>query len=597
MELLQSDQPLGWRFRMRIACECASALKYLHGLNLIHRDVKSSNILLDHNWTCKLSDFGMAREYSSDETNSARRMTICGTNEYMSPELLFDEEYSNSVDVFSFGMVLLEIMKRVQVGKRGNSSFAARHPQNGFELDFDAVQEALPSDAPPSLVMLALQCCEYDAANRPFSDDVYDWLIDLLETYAPEGPDEIPVMPPCPDELRELEPGTPSKEDDSAPKSQDLTLHSLVEIQSPDTILKAGHIHKKNRHGFRNWKDRFLVLTPYQIRWYVSAKDLVCEKGHIDLTNARVGKTKHHRFVVLDPTEEYKPDNPNAVYRREFAADGEDAMIDWITAIQNAIDNLKAIEDKKTLTDSNSKAKQINEDFKQFDINFHSSKDSMTPDIVMANAHNGTGSATVEMWLDSLNLSQYASIFSNHGYNNLRHISEFGLHTDDFAYMGITHPLHRRVLRVAAVSEYTNTVRAAVTEWQDIGSVVVYKVVSRWRFNRSCVYLKYSEVKKMHGMILSSLKKPECSKVRSKLPTLPDNSEKLIQTRSATFCNQRRQALEVYLLELIGLLSGTPVMKIVLETIGLLPKTLQQKMGSKDKNGNVKRVDSLAHLI
>lgn len=251
----------------------------------------------------------MAREMTNESANTMRRMTICGTNEYMSPELLFDEEYSNSVDVFSFGMVLLEIMKRQQVGKRGNQSFAARYPQNSFTLDVDAVQEALPSDAPPSLVMLALQCCEYDVADRPFSDDVYEWLLDLGESF--EGGDEVePTMPPIPDELQDDTSSTTeinlnsSETENSLEKLsmqsdhrsvQSLRLHSLVEIQSPDTILKAGHIHKKNKNGFKNWKDRFLVLTPYQIRWYDSSKDITCEKGHIDLINARVRKTKQFR--------------------------------------------------------------------------------------------------------------------------------------------------------------------------------------------------------------------------------------------------------------------------------------------------------------
>jgi serine/threonine protein kinase len=222
----------------------------------------------------------------------------------MSPELLFDEEYSNSVDVFSFGMVLLEIMKRQQVGKRRDQSFAARYPQNSFTLDVDAVQEALPIDAPPSLVMLALQCCEYDVADRPFSDDVYDWLLELGESFEESG-EERPTMPPIPEELQDESSGATEEVEDRSTEAigklsmqsvQGMrSLHSLVEIQSPDTILKAGNMYKRNHTGFKNWKSRFFVLTPYQIRWYVSSKDLTCEKGHIDLINARVGRTKHHR--------------------------------------------------------------------------------------------------------------------------------------------------------------------------------------------------------------------------------------------------------------------------------------------------------------
>lgn len=60
-------------------------------------------------------------------------------------------------------------MKRTQAG---SNDFAVRRPQTGFTLDRDAISSQLPSDAPPSLVLLSLQCCEYEASNRPFSDDV-----------------------------------------------------------------------------------------------------------------------------------------------------------------------------------------------------------------------------------------------------------------------------------------------------------------------------------------------------------------------------------------------------------------------------------------
>lgn len=61
------------------------------------------------------------------------RMTICGTNEYMAPELLFDEEYGASVDIFSFGMVLFEIIGRKHAGY---DNYCARKPQNRCSLSF-----------------------------------------------------------------------------------------------------------------------------------------------------------------------------------------------------------------------------------------------------------------------------------------------------------------------------------------------------------------------------------------------------------------------------------------------------------------------------
>lgn len=311
-------------------------------------------------------------------------------------------------------------------------------------------------------------------------------------------------------------------------------------------------------------------------------------------------------FVVLEPSEEYKP-GTNFTYHREFSADGADALGDWITAIQSAINNLKSVEDRKETAgqksdDSSSKAKLLGPDdidINIFDMNLDGKKDGMSADSIMANASIGLGigHSSVDKWLESLNLSKYAPNFRKHGYNDLQHINGFGLHTDDFNYLGITHPLHRRVLRVAAIAEYTTSLRAAVTDWQDIGSVVVYKVVSRWRFSRSCVFLKYSEFKKMHGIIVGLMKKPECSKLRANLPNLPDISEKVIQSRSAAFCNQRKEALENYLLALISLLLGTPIMKPLLETIGIIPKTLHQKMEATDKNGNLKRSDTVAFRL
>jgi serine/threonine protein kinase len=75
--------------------------------------------------TCPLDDNLMVLFFL---LNAPPRMTICGTHEYMAPELLWDEEiYSFPVDIFSFGMVLLEVLKRAKVGQHG---FAERSPRD-----------------------------------------------------------------------------------------------------------------------------------------------------------------------------------------------------------------------------------------------------------------------------------------------------------------------------------------------------------------------------------------------------------------------------------------------------------------------------------
>ena len=60
--LVDASKILGWKFRLKIALQASSAIRFLHEHNLLHRDIKSSNFLLDSHWNCKISDFGMSRE-------------------------------------------------------------------------------------------------------------------------------------------------------------------------------------------------------------------------------------------------------------------------------------------------------------------------------------------------------------------------------------------------------------------------------------------------------------------------------------------------------------------------------------------------------
>jgi len=87
--LLNSCNPLGLKFLCKIALGCLDALAYLHSKKIIHRDIKSENILLDANYCPKLSDFGMARAVRN---NLAHAMTICGTDLYVPSETKASED-------------------------------------------------------------------------------------------------------------------------------------------------------------------------------------------------------------------------------------------------------------------------------------------------------------------------------------------------------------------------------------------------------------------------------------------------------------------------------------------------------------------------
>ncbi|KAF9910059.1 hypothetical protein EC991_007390 [Linnemannia zychae] len=168
---IQDDtKEFGWDTRISFAIDISLALAYLHHKNIIHRDLKGENLLISENMRIKVCDFGFSRVEAKDAAEMSR-ISYCGTDGYMAPEILLGEDFDCSVDVFSFGVILAEMMARHVVDSQHFQRIA---PDMGVSAD-EILFRAQPG-CPIELGELAIHCVQPLPEHRPKLRDIVERL-------------------------------------------------------------------------------------------------------------------------------------------------------------------------------------------------------------------------------------------------------------------------------------------------------------------------------------------------------------------------------------------------------------------------------------
>ncbi|CCI48335.1 unnamed protein product [Albugo candida] len=490
---------IGWRKLLQIALDIAEGINYLHSMRCIHRDIKPHNVLLDNDSRAKLCDFGFVTDLNhcdqsadiqtrlqeSHLINTPRRKSYCGTDAYMAPEMYLDEDYDESVDTFSYGVMLMEMICCRQANIDG---FLMRLPQSKFEIIVEEFRSQVPDSCPKEFMKLAERCTSFEPGDRPLWQEIILILQSLLteqaagDTGGDKGITLKPYIPTSKEpevELDELDYEETSESDDEGVGEQDETGSSLrfpndeecsrYSISPRLAPQYNGQLLKRNRRGNRRWCKKWFVVDGAQLHYFDMANIPACfenprtvvpadvrklRSSHtpstLSLIRCRIWKTMEMPELCFNVVDE------NWKIKRELQACSRKELKKWLQVIEEAIDYG---------TDASSPSGYVQSASKQEPPSqvFNSKEKRKEDQLRTADLESGLNTRScseksneVEKWLATVGLTKYTATFMEKGFDSLDIIREKGIETEDLDLLGINDFLAKKLLTLA-VRQLQNT--------------------------------------------------------------------------------------------------------------------------------------------
>lgn len=174
-----------WDMALNFCHEMALGMSELHGWNpaIVHRDLKSLNLLVTQDWKIKVCDFGLSRFTGGNNLETFKK--LCGTFAYCAPEIFNGGSFTDRSDVFSMGIVVWEIINRTMKGKY-------EQPYSEFNLVYDfqiivqasqGLRPSAPPNTPQPLLDLITICTDSDVSKRPTASEVVSKIAEIKDTY------------------------------------------------------------------------------------------------------------------------------------------------------------------------------------------------------------------------------------------------------------------------------------------------------------------------------------------------------------------------------------------------------------------------------